>query len=605
MKNLIIFALLSLPALAQDKNPHHVCPALMPEANDILNNMAALSDQLGPEPECQSIAQNIASVGSVLSSDTWKNVKLAFKESSSPELEGEQIDEISSLVEKASADLTQAIQLVNGSSKCVPKKKKESFLATLSDVMKEVSTFSGSITGPYGVAVSMGSNALSSLFSGVSSLIQSNKVYDFKNPEEERLYLNHFCAYTELEKDIDDFTSLGKCEEELNDMDVYLDHKIDDLVKNCDLCDSYKMAFDAQFKMSRVLKNIKEDANIVEAGAGPLEVSTFSRCVEIARAIHSEGSDLQKLIELLEDYSNPLMSESDEWLLGEVVKSSKSLPTIFPDLAQCWSMPREEKYSISVNFNDFMRDDIMPLNETIFGQQMRFFQLEANKKYTVNNPLGDYIKNSLERKQWFKKEINRVQAKVLDPNFSYSSYKLIESKLELEDKIVRKHMPDYLKFIFKRNEKAIKKLEKIMSKFKEEAVGVVPDGMVPFTDFSDYLDSLKNDKYGAKIFLSRLGPIMDQANVTLMETASAKRLCNFLLFNRDFTKEVQSKCYSGVRATNAAYNKASSIQDLDAIEDFMLWADKNLDVRSNRVQDYTDRIRAWRARGDDRWETKN
>src|SRR5690606_8950987 len=108
-----------------------------------------------------------------------------------------------------------------------------------------------------------------------------------------------------------------------------------------------------------------------------------------------------------------------------------------------------------------MRDEIIPLNDEVFGLQMQTFQYVADKKYC--SPLGEYTDSSLNRKKWIARERDRVNGKLNDPNYATTTAKIREAREEIEQRFVRELLPRYLSFIVKRN---LKTIENFIDQFK-------------------------------------------------------------------------------------------------------------------------------------------
>ena len=126
-----------------------VCPALTDDAQQIVNSIQSLRDELNQLPECTSIDKKLENVNNVLSNKKWSDVKDMFKSSDAPALEGEEIEELNVLVQTASKNLTEVIGMISGKSTCLDKSKKTSFLSKISGVVREVSGVVGNVTGPH------------------------------------------------------------------------------------------------------------------------------------------------------------------------------------------------------------------------------------------------------------------------------------------------------------------------------------------------------------------------------------------------------------------------------------------------------------------------
>lgn len=209
-----------------------VCPSVSEDAQNIITNIETLKSQLKEGTACTGISDKITIINDTISGNKWKNFKDVLTGESTTALEGSEVEELGELAKTVSNSLMQTIDLIKGSN-CVDEKDKPSFLSTLSGVTKEVSTVVGNVTCPYGMAISLGGNILAKAIDGIDSFFKGKNPYNFKNQEEELLFTNQFCAFTEAQKDVTDYLSLPRRKNELNFLKKYLIQKKADLIKNC------------------------------------------------------------------------------------------------------------------------------------------------------------------------------------------------------------------------------------------------------------------------------------------------------------------------------------------------------------------------------------
>ena len=171
-----------------------VCPSLSSEGSRLVSNIESLRGSLKTGPECESIGDRLGLVNKVVGSEEWATFKSILSGTDVVSLESEQVDKLSALTSEVSNSLSQTVALLNGAgADCVEDKQKAGFLSVLSGVTKEVSAIAGAATGPYGMAITLGGNVLSSAISAIDSYYKSKKIYDFSNGEEELLFMNQFC----------------------------------------------------------------------------------------------------------------------------------------------------------------------------------------------------------------------------------------------------------------------------------------------------------------------------------------------------------------------------------------------------------------------------
>lgn len=603
MRALVLLTLLSMPSWASETNRHKdVCPNVTEDARLLLNSMQTLLDGLRQEPECQSLVDKLAVVNRVVTSGKWKEVKDQLKPGTSVSLEGDDVEALRTLANEAAYALTDSIALLSGSSShCLPAKDKPSFLGTLSGVTREVSGVVGSVTGPYGQAVSLVGSLLSGAISGVDKLFKQNKLYNFNNPSEELLFMNQFCAFTQAQQDISDFLQLETKVEALRGMEQnYLTNsKIKDLIENCPECNAYKLAWDAKEQSDRIIESIIADAKIVDVAMNAGQRSTFTRCAEIQRAVHSPDSDLNRFINLLKNYRNPLMSANDQGLIDEVTNAVSSLHEVFPSYKDCIKMDNQ---ALSIKFNDFIRDDILALNQTIFAQQMTSFQRLANRRY--RDPNGDYIASSLERVKWARREREQISRKINEPNYQVSKQLVIEQRKVLRQRLLSRLMPHYLKHRFRNNQGHIRRFMTDFQAFKRNELRYFNGQLaMPVKDLQELTTGLRTEPQLARYFVSSYDQIFNDSQVIVLEVANNRRYCDYLLFARSMVPENRVICDKRSEEMKEAMLEFASFDaDLTSILSFDKWAEENLDIQSTYVRDYADRVREWTERGDSRWE---
>jgi hypothetical protein len=603
MKKVVISGLLmtSIAAHAGTVVQKTVCPSVSDEAQNILTNIETLRSQLKKGPACEPIAEKISLINDTLTNEHWKQFKDIVTGKDSEALEGDQIEELGSLANSVSQTLMQTIDLVKG-SKCIDEANKPSFLSTLSGVTKEVSAVVGNMTGPYGMAISLGGSILAEAIDGIDAFFQGKNPYNFNNPDEELLFTNQFCAFTEAQKDVTDYLSIDKREEELGLLKKYLLKKQSDLVEKCAECEAYDIAAKAKKKADILIKSMNADLDIQNNPAVITEVTTYSRCSEIARAVHTQSSDLKKLYQLLGAYENPMMSESDKELIDMMVEGSKYLPEVYPNYNDCISMKPAEKVEISKSFNDFMRDDVIHLQETIFMQQMNVYQFKANKRYV--KPLGDYIAKTDDRLKWIEKHSKEVQAKLKKFRSSDNS-KIRELNNKLEDRMLYQLMPSYLNFSIKRNQSNIKAFAKNFKKFRKRSLKSYSKKLQKnMSSIKVLTTELKTTKsVDARVFLSELRQVMDTLYLSLDQADVIRKYCDYLAFTTNSVGKINSYCSQSINNLAAQFKSLEYYkEDIDVLQSFDNWAEVSLDIQSSRVKDYADHIRDWTDQGDSRWQ---
>jgi hypothetical protein len=556
--------------------PCSVCPAVSEDASKVLSSIQKLRDEVKKLPECEPLDKKLQNVSHLLGQNKWEEVKQIFKGTKNVELEGDDIDEITGIIEGVSKSLAETVSMLssNGAS-CVDKKNKTSFLSKVSGVVKEVSSVAGHVAGPYGMAVNLGGQFLSAALNGIEKLLPSN-AYNFKDPEDETLFMNQFCSYAEINKDAQDYLGLSTRQEELTVLNGYLDNKIKDLENNCPECKGFAIAWRAKEQSDNIVQQMIRDVRIVRLG-DDLNSNNYSHCAAIHSAIHTEGSHLSQFFNLLGNYQNPMMSQSDKDMIVELVASESAIKKYYPRYQQCTVLPNDQKVALAHSFNNLLRDDVLPMNDRIFSQQMQAMEYVANQKFL--SPLGEYILNSLSRRKWISKERDRVYNQLLDANYDISTQKIRESMLDLEKQFMRVHFPRYLKFMVKRNVNGLKAFEKLIQK--------------PVTD----ADKDKRIKIGSDM------RIQSQLNLLFSQTRTFHRYCEYTRYILLATPTTQEECAKGRAEIQAMYlDIQTKNPELKAkIESAQLWPMSSEVYQTSRVSEYSNHINEWNMRGEKRW----
>jgi hypothetical protein len=604
MRFIIVYLSFIGSLMAGETNRYSVCPNVTEDAKVILTSIQTLQDELRKTPECQSVSGKISTLSSIINDKAWGTVRDTLRTSDAPQLEADEVVKVTAMVEKATFALSDIVsQLSSGSSNCLPPENRASFLASLSGIVKDVSGVVGNVTGPYGAAISLGGSLLSGVISGIDRLYKRDMVYDFRKPAEELLFMNQFCAFSQAQQDINDFLQLQEKEKDLLklEMDYLRNSKIKDLIENCQECNAYKIAWDANEAATRIVERIVEDANIVVVSTHPENRASFTRCAEINRAFYSDESDFNQLIGLFEKYLNPMTSVSDEQQLSHLTSAMWKMRDIYPPYEKCIAMDNE---AISIKFNNFMRDEVLRLTSTIFGQQMKHFKNLANRNY--RDTTGDYIASSLDRAKWAREERLRVIKKIKEPNYEASKEFVIKSNLTLKARLVDRLMPGYLKFRFKDNKTNIKDFVRKFTSFRKDELSYFNARMTPNArNIKELTSRLQEEKYIhlGRYFVSAYDQMFQTSKLIVLKVSNNVRYCDYLLYSRSMTNANREICSEGIREINAQLRSVAHFDvDVNAIAEFDQWAEKNLSIQSSFVKDYADHISDWNARGDSRWE---
>ncbi len=588
MKNLIISALLvSNTILAGTVNPRTVCPSISEDANSVLSTLEEIQANINSSEECNTISETIGSLGSVLTSDKWKKYKSIVSGETSTSLEGAEVEELETLTKSASNSIAQVISLIGNNESCLKKKSKNTTLGSISSIVKEISTVVGNVSGPYSFAISLSGSILSKAIEGIDQIFKNNRPYNFKNLNEEKLFMNQFCSFVEAKKDVKDYLGMSKRKDELLKLDTYLDKKKQDLLENCPLCLHYNIASEAKVAADKILNRMHMPSDIVDLSSG--ERGSISRCPQIAKEVYTTGSNLSLFYKLLNNYKNPGMSQSDKEYIQQMVSVESVLKEVYPDAKGCAKLASDEKTKISYMFNDFLRDDIFPLSESILGSQLMVFKIVANKKYKM--PLGDYISKTIDRKSWVKKQLKTIDQKVKDSLKPENRTPILKRDIELTKRMTEQLMPVYIKHLIKENKKSIKKFQKEFTRFKKKD-----------PDFRR-LSTLMNVEIDSRSYLSRQRVLTTKLELSLSQSSKLKKYCEYLKYVASRTSKTDKLCDETALEIVSLYKELSKDQEhFKLMQKYDNWSDLNIETLSSRVADYATKISDWNALGDTRWE---
>lgn len=604
MLKTVFLLLLSFNVMAEKVDKSIVCPAITSEAATIISSIQGLKNQLKSLEGCDDISKDLAVASTIMTGKEWVNIKATLDSGESFEVD--QLKKISELTQNASFALNSVVEKVTTNSQCVDDKNQASFMAKLSGVVKEVSTIVGSVAGPYGMAVSLGGTLVSSAITGIDKFYKSRHPYNFSNLDDELLFMNQFCAYAEIKKDMNDYLELENRPAELKSLDKYLDIKQLDLENNCPECKAQVISSKTLDKADLILNKIREDAKIIEQGKDQ-ENFDYSRCTGIYQAIYSTNSDLNQYFKLLANYKNPMSSESDINLREEMVGAAKILPTRFPKLAECWGLPLAGKQEISHIYNNFLRDDILPSGNIFFGQEATSFKIRANKKY--KNPLGDYTERTLLRRKWIIEEAKRVEVKLNHANYESSSLTINKNMESLKNRIFDDLFVDYLRFLMKRNLKQVSQFKNSYQKFVKQSVKKYSKILgKSVTSVDEILNELeKRPTLDKRPFLSLIKDQKTGLDIAITQSKTLDRYCHFMNYMLITTKEAEPMCLQSKIELQQSYETLSKLDDLikSYISKKLTWLVMDREnYQSSRVKDFSDHLQRWLAEGDTRWELK-
>lgn len=478
-------------------------------------------------------------------------------------------------------------------------------------------------------------NIIASAISGIDKLFKAGKVYDFKKPAERSLFMNQFCAFTEIQQDINDYLNLkDKAEEIKNLQECYLSKKIKLTVENCRECKGYELAFRENIEATKIINAIIEKASIVPVGDLSLQHTEFSRCGEITRAFYTKDSELSRYVARLKKYAenNEHITASDKELIGEFVDAFEMIRSqketekhVFPRYAECVTGSSEDIRRWSIRFNSYMRDEVIGFHNKIFAHQMARFRADANRIYPKINGqtlAGDSISKSMDIEKWAREEGVRIHAKLSEVNYRKSREEVMIQQNLLRDRMTAKLMPHYLKYLFGDTKNRIQGFRREINKVIEEQILHYNERMKKadaalkaqnkpalfnkeISTLADLTETIKKDKQMAGELVSAFDRAFRNYDIVDLRVQEAERYCDYLHYTVSLLPVNRDLCLDGINDISNELVKNTDAKAMrDTILSFNNWARKNIQLHSTYVASYAQKMRDFIATsgpGSPRW----
>ncbi len=639
----LVFTVLILSSLSFAGTPLSItiCPSINDEAIGIIGSIRDLQNQLKSSEnnrECQSLSDSLGLINKALNTSTWSKLKNGLTNSSIAELEGEEVDQVSTFIDEISTNLKSVTTQITGAqSHCIEEKNKTSFLAKFSTTVKEVSGIIGNVGGPYQMMVNLGGGALASVLTGIDKFFSKDYEHFKKNVDEKYLFMNQFCSYSEIQKDIADYINVEERIKELKilgqdigkekretliskgvikaDQDIdgkeiltdngelkygakgYLQYKLDDLSQNCKECNGIIHAWNTKEKGDKILKKLAHDSNLVDTINKPK--AKFARCAAMSQLIHTSQSSLYSYYKLLENYKNPLMDKDDKDFIAKVIKSIPTLKTTYPDYNECIQL---EDDKISLNFNKFISSNIIDQNERFFSPLIAKLQAKSNKEY--REPLGDYTINSLNRIKWVKNEIIKWTRKVKSLKDSISTLEIKKQMLNLDEKYLQYYVPNFLKYLSETNIENLATFKKSIKSNKKEMLKHYKKYYPKIKKYEQLKKtlSLPGALY-AEVFIPAENKLLNKLKLSLDESKNMKRYCDYIYYLEKTTIQISDICFEHDESIKKHYAEIKKIDKnyYQQIKDANLWTKRPETRLKSRVQEYMLKLENWRKKKETRW----
>jgi hypothetical protein len=594
------------------------CPNLTSEGQSLVTKLNTLAQDLKTSPECAPIAEQITNVNTLITSDTWKSFKASLSGEEVEALEGDAVDKLASKAEEVSNSIVQTINSLKSNEDCVPKEKKASFLNTLAGVTKEVSGVVASATGPYGMAIALGGNILSGAINTIDKLYKKNKLYNFKDTQEQMLFMNQFCSFTEAQQEVNDYLKIDQREEDLGELKKYLLEKKESLNQNCTLCKGIFLTADHK-KMGDIFANKIAQDHVLQTSENAHYKDTTLDCSMMDYEVFNKQSELSMFYNQVEKYYSALKKTNDTDIIGDgglgylerTLEASLLLPKMFYDQVTCNKLVIEGNTELVRSRNEvykeFIATSIPSLNKKIFSDPMNKYEFLANKKYV--SPLGQYSVKTIDRLRWIEKHsISIKQKKAKDGQNIEEDFKaIIKNHEELKERMVNKLLPAYLNFKTSENKKTLKSFAKDLKRFRKRQLKkhskIFNKNLVDIPSMIAQIKSTYSKKTNnniARKYLSEQISLTKKLQLATLQTKSIKRLCSYLLYVSSYKGKTDKLCTDKVDQLDMTY-KSFLTSDISGLQEYESWADENLNIQKSTVQDYAKHIGNWISQGKDRW----
>jgi hypothetical protein len=585
------------------------CPNLTEDANSILGSISGLRGQIKKAPECSSLSDKLQNINDIVTNKSWSKVRDILNGKTDVELSPGEIKIISSLVGTASANITEVISsFKNVGETCIDSDGKTSFLSRLSVLTKEVSNIVGNLSGPYSVAVNLGGSTLASTLSGIDRIFQARsyswirgrRSFDYTVREDEVLFMNQFCAFTEIQKDVNEYLATPTRQLELEALENFLEVKVSDLRETCQECDTLSEVWIARRELDQILT-----ARVSNSSA---DLDNISKCMRLADMAVNPQSEYFALKSALGSYSLDGMSQHHVTRFKAVVVAFDRLEKSFPTYEQCLdvSNPLEEGLD---HYDTFVTKILIPTKVELFDKEEESYSGQSNEFYKAN--LGAQTIKDLNVLTWLRPEIQKIEGTLENGIFKLSSAKITEAMRDLEDRIIGELMPDYLVFLGGKNldevagmiarEQQFRRAAKAMvgiHKGQNKARGLNRSDRRKISKMNDeavegFIASEAN--MDTRTYEAELSRLLTDLRTSLHNSYAFGQYCDYIRYANNGTIPIERICSRYMRLIKNTYK-----QLMTAVPDFKQYIDldnlfpkTNLRVATDKVKEFDGMLKAW------------
>ena len=187
-------------------NPVMQCTTQKKKYEDMLAQIETLEKSIKEGHDCEDEKAKVSSLASLLGTEREEFWAL-FQKGQEEALSEEEAEKLQTYIDNVVQKSASVIEIINAKSGffqsgCFDEKKKESSLSLISNVLNEVSGAIGTISGPYGAAISLAGKITSGLFKSLDKALKSSGYYHFKDDKNRRDFAKNLCTYYSFKSDL-------------------------------------------------------------------------------------------------------------------------------------------------------------------------------------------------------------------------------------------------------------------------------------------------------------------------------------------------------------------------------------------------------------------
>ncbi len=583
------------------------CPTPHPKYTDILKRLESLSTAFKEKEDCRSIATEIDELHKKYRSGNRSLIDPAKKlgEAKIKEKKELSIDDIKNLTdysEQVTASVGSILQKLQGKPHCLAEKNTP-ILAAVSDIVQETTGIAAQYTGPYGIAISIGGAAVSGILRGINYLLdQQSGGVDFRDREQRKLFVANLCSYHNVRTEIEDLINPEKRMAALTVLKTEMvekrklilnpkaDLNCDGKPDQCEMCADLDMFYGIQRALEKGYSKETHKLNQIKQLIS-VEGKEWDACIALDSYAH-QGEEIT------------ISSDNIKVAKGEFEKLIMTVNEIktIPEFKTCMSY-KEPKELRNINYRSLaIVEYLATTSKSTFKVAFDETIKKGQKKYMeesqwIYNPV-DYLAHTVMKIDWADDEVTSLTG-MSNGGSAQIQREINDINLYLREMYFAKLAPDFLKwhredvfnaidrFNITGNDvaKELKKLLRIKTGFfssdnSQEIIGLLKA-----------VAKTKNIQH-AYVF-SLLNKLLLEMNTAKKSAQAISVYCQFFTESYTLTTEIQSLC-TGQNTKDIETALKSQSKMVDAIENYIQWANKENKLPADTIEDLTNRVRQYR-----------